>query len=97
MRDGKRKQKNAEASYRAARKACLGKQVEKQEVCLRKAKAKHTRIVRTEVDRARAVEKSVQADSSKAVQTQSAQVSATGIAPPAVDRRTPGKPASSSK
>lgn len=96
-RSDKRKQKNAEASYREARKACLSKQAEQEASCLRKAKAARDRAAKSSTQGAGPAARPTQPSSPKAVQTQSAEVGATGVAPPAVDRRTPGRPASSTR
>lgn len=90
----------ADAKYRKAREACRRLDgTEQKNACLRKAKAAHAKSskgasnVASTGDTRKPIGQPAPPTGTTAVQTQSAQVSATGVAPPAVDRRTPGVPA----
>lgn len=94
--------KSADATYRAARRACQELKESDQKACLRKARTERSSAPKKDTQRAdgagagnRAAGKPSRA--TEAVQTQSSEVSATGAAPPAVDRRTPGTPATPTK
>jgi hypothetical protein len=90
-----------EAALRKARKDCQAQEGAERKACLRDAKAANSSKAGKAAQKSTADGRSTTAgtpsSAGAAVQTQSAKVNATGVAPPAVDHRTPGRPVTPSK